>query len=48
MSVADMRRLVANAYTGEKWKSKVRRMPDDQIVAIFHSMVLKGQIKFGA
>lgn len=48
MSVADMRRLVANAYNGESWKSKVRRMPDDQIVAIFYSMVRNGQIKLGA
>ena len=48
MSVADMRRLVAKAYNGESWKTKVRNMPDDQIVAVFYRLVTSGQIKFGA
>lgn len=45
MTVGDMRSLVAKAYNGDKWKNKVRNMPDDQIVAIYYKMASTGKIQ---
>ena len=45
MTNDQMREKVAEAYNGEKWKQKVRRMPDDQIVAIYYRFLKSGRIK---
>ena len=45
MSVQQMRNLVYNAYPGSKWKSRVNHMPDDQIIAMYHSLVKQWRIK---
>lgn len=45
MNVANMREWVANAYSGEQWKKKVKQMSDSQIIALYHSLVARGKIK---
>lgn len=39
--IARKRELVLKAYPTESWKTKVRKMPDKQIIAIF--LRLKGE-----
>jgi len=39
MSVADMRAAIANVYPGKSWKSKVARMADQQVMAIYFSFL---------
>lgn len=45
MTNDQMREKVAAAYDGDNWKQKVRRMPDDQIVAIYYRFLKSGKIK---
>lgn len=45
MTNDQMREKVAEAYSGDNWKLKVRRMPDDQIVAIYYRLLKSGKIK---
>jgi len=45
MTIEQMRSCVAGAYFGDQWKKKVAKMPDDQIVALYHSLVKQGKIK---
>lgn len=45
MSINRMRELVAAAYPGPGWKSKVKNMPDDQIIAVYRRLVVSGKIK---
>lgn len=40
MTMEQMRAEVAALYTGPKWKEKVARMPDGQILAIYNRQVL--------
>ena len=39
MDIRYMRGFVAEQYPGIKWKEKVRHMSEEQIVAIYYSMV---------
>ena len=39
MDIRSMRLYVSRAYIGEGWKAKVRKMSDEQIVAIYYRMV---------
>lgn len=45
MDIYEMRKRVSKAYPGDKWKTRVRNMTDDQIIAIFYRLVEKGKIK---
>ena len=45
MTIDNMRDWVKSAYPGEKWKSKVKTMPDDQIVPLYYSLIKQGRIK---
>ena len=45
MTNDQMRDKVMKAYPGDNWKQKVRRMPDDQIVAIYYRLLKSGRIK---
>lgn len=47
MTMEQMRAEVAALYTGPKWKEKVARMPDRQILAIYNRQVLNGGSKKG-
>ena len=46
-SVEIMRRRIADVYPGFKWKEKVSRMYDDQVIAIFYSFAEKGKFETG-
>ncbi len=39
MSVCQMREYVRNAYQGDKWKNRVAKMPDNQIIAIYFRLI---------
>lgn len=41
MSVEQMRSFVSNAYTGRNWPDKVRKMSDEQVVAIYNRLLNK-------
>ena len=45
MSIEQMRRAIQLVYPGEKWKKRVSRMSDDQIIAIYHKFVDSKKIK---
>ena len=45
MDVRQMRVRVQEAYSGQRWLDKVKKMPDDQIVALYFSLVKQGHIK---
>jgi len=45
MTNDQMREKVSEAYSGDKWKQKVRRMPDDQIIAIYYRLLKSGKIR---
>lgn len=45
MNINQMRVRVAECYPGPRWANKVRRMSDDQVIAIFYRLSKKGMIK---
>lgn len=45
MDVYSMRTWIEKAYPGENWKKKVRKMPDNQLVALYFRLVRSGKIK---
>lgn len=45
MPVWMMREYVQKAYAGSKWRAKVERMSDSQILAVFHRLQNIGKIK---
>lgn len=45
MTTANMRDWVKSAYPTPNWKSKTDKMPDNQIIALYHSLVKQGKIK---
>lgn len=45
LAISQMREKIAEVYPSDKWRQKCRRMPNDQVIAIFYKMVRKGQIK---
>ena len=44
MTTNQMREMVKSAYPGPNWKSKVNKMKDDQIIALYHSLIRLGKI----
>ena len=42
-SMNDMRSMVADVYPGRKWREKVDRMSDGQVLAIFNSFSRSGK-----
>ena len=45
LTTVDMRDWVKSAYPGPNWKKKVDKMSDDQIIALYYSLVKRGKIK---
>jgi hypothetical protein len=45
MSIEQMRRAVEDAYPGEKWRRKVSRMADGQIIAVYHKFLDSRKLK---
>lgn len=42
MTVNQMREAISKVYSGRKWKSKVARMDDGQVLAIYQDFMRKG------
>lgn len=40
--VENLRIAVASAYPGDRWKERVKYMPDNQIIAIYNHFVRDG------
>ena len=45
LTTVNMRGWVRSAYPGPNWKKKVDKMSDDQIIALYYSLVKQGKIK---
>ena len=45
MTTSNMRGWVKSAYNSDNWKKKVDRMSDEQIIAVYYSLVKQGRIK---
>ena len=39
MNLHEMREFISNAYPGQKWKNRVKKMGENQIIAIYYSMI---------
>jgi len=39
MNLHEMRNFISKAYPGQKWKNRVKKMGEDQIIAIYYSMI---------
>jgi hypothetical protein len=42
-SVDDMRYIISRVYPSDKWRSRVRRMSDNQVCAIYFSFLEQGK-----
>lgn len=45
MSIEQMRQAIEKVYEGEKWKEKVSKMQDKQVLAIYRRFLDKKMIK---
>ncbi|MCX7817552.1 MAG: hypothetical protein N2317_08625 [Syntrophales bacterium] len=45
MSVAQMRNAIVKVYPGEKWKQKVLKMSDGQVIAVYHNFLSSKKLK---
>lgn len=43
MSIEQMRTSISNVYDSLRWKNRVKRMADNQVVAIYHSFERGGK-----
>lgn len=39
MNLHEKRNFISKAYPGQEWKNRVKKMGEDQILAIYYSMV---------
>lgn len=39
MKVEQMRSEIANAYPGDSWKTRAKKMSEKQVIAIYHSFL---------
>ena len=44
MPIEAMRERIAKAYSGERWKNKVKFMKPAQVIAIFKNLSERGRI----
>ena len=42
MTVAQMRCAIYDIYPGDSWHEKVNNMPDNQVVAVYYSLLARG------
>ena len=45
MNTETMRREIAKVYTGAKWQRKVKEMPENQVIAVYHNFQKSGKFK---
>lgn len=43
MTVNSMREYVSKMYNSDKWRLRVHGMDDNQVIAIYHTMIERGQ-----
>lgn len=43
MTVNAMRDYISKMYNSDKWRLRVHRMEDDQVIAIYHTMIERNQ-----
>jgi len=43
MPIDQMRAAIAEVYSGNKWKRKVEKMYDDQVIAVYNSFLRSGK-----
>ncbi len=39
MNIHEMRNFISKAYPGQKWKNRVKKMGENQIIAIYYNLV---------
>ena len=39
MNIHEMRNFISKAYPGQEWKNRVKKMGENQIIAIYYSMI---------
>ena len=44
MNIETMRREIAKVYTGNGWQKKVKAMPENQVVAVYHTFQKNGKL----
>ena len=44
MNINVMRSEVESTYTGSEWRRRVRKMKDNQVIAIYHNLLKSGKI----
>ena len=45
MTVDQMRAAIIDAYPGGKWRKKVEKMHDDQVIAVYHKFLNSGDFE---
>lgn len=45
LAISQMREKIAEVYSSDQWKQRVKRMPNDQVIAIYYRMLQDGRIK---
>ncbi len=43
MTINEMRERIAAVYSGHKWKVKVQRMDEGQVIAVFNDFLARGK-----
>ena len=44
MSVEQMRAKISEVYESDRWRLRVKTMPDNQVIAIYRTMRDRGQL----
>lgn len=39
MNLHEMRNFISKAYPGQEWKNRVKKMGEDQIIAVYYNLV---------
>lgn len=45
MSINQMRAAIVEVYTSNKWRRKVEKMHDDQIIAVYYKFLRNGKFE---
>ena len=43
MTVSQMRNRLGDVYTAKTWQNRVKRMPDNQVIAVYYSFLERGK-----
>ena len=43
MNLHEMRNFISKAYPGQEWKNRVKKMGENQIIAIYYNLVNRGK-----